>query len=238
VSGRGEAPARRPRRELGAAIALVAVAGALALTSAGQTWVRLTAVRRPPLPPVTDLRSGGQVAPLVTGTGLLLLAAAVALAATRGPGRIAVGLLMAAAGGVLGWSGVRTLAGRLAVDAASLSTVGSSPGVRLQAQVHRSWPALALVAGVLAVAAGLLVVLRGRGWPAMGRRYERPGPADGGPAPVRAPTDEERAAAAWRALDRGDDPTEEPPPAGPPRTTPPGGGQPPPAREASPSPLE
>jgi uncharacterized membrane protein (TIGR02234 family) len=200
--------------------------------------VRLTAVRRPPLPPVTDLRSGGQVAPLVTATGLLLLAAAVALVATRGPGRIAVGLLMAAAGGVLGWSGVRTLAGRLAVDAASLSTVGSSPGVRLQAQVHRSWPALALVAGVLAVAAGLLVVLRGRGWPAMGRRYERPGPADGRPAPVRAPTDEERAAAAWRALDRGDDPTEEPPPAGPPRTTPPGGGQPPPAREASPSPLE
>ena len=203
------APARRSRREFGAAIALAVVAGALALSAAGQTWVRLTAVRRPPLPPVTDLLSGGQVAPLVTATGLLLLAAAVALVATRGVGRIAVGLLMAAAGGVLGWSGARTLAGRLAVDVATLSTVGSSPGVRLRADVHTGWPAVVVVAGVLAVVAGALVVLRGRGWPAMGRRYERPGAGDRATAPARAQSDEERATAAWRALDRGDDPTED-----------------------------
>jgi uncharacterized membrane protein (TIGR02234 family) len=265
--GAGPAPAappggdpRRLRREFGAAAALAVAGGALALIAAGQTWVRLTAVRRPPLPPVTDLRSGGQVAPLVTATGLLLLAAAVALVATRGSARVAVGLLMAVAGGVLGWSGARTLAGRLAVDTAALSTVGTSPGVRLQAHVQAAWPVLAVVAGVLAVAAGLLVVLRGRSWPAMGRRYERPGPADGAAPPARAePTDEERAAAAWRALDRGDDPTEEPPgprdPASGPaepglpargRRPAPGGGdttrpgvrQPPPGRAARRPPLE
>jgi uncharacterized membrane protein (TIGR02234 family) len=201
---------RSARREFGTAIGLAVVAGALALSAAGQTWVRLTAVRRPPLPPVTDLLSGGQVAPLVTATGLLLLAAAVALVATRGAGRIVVGLLMAVAGGVLGWSGARTLAGRLAADAATLSTVGSSPGVRLQAEVRPAWPALVVVAGVVAVAAGLLVVLRGRAWPAMGRRYERPGAGDGSSAPARPHTDEERATAAWRALDRGDDPTADP----------------------------
>jgi uncharacterized membrane protein (TIGR02234 family) len=206
--------ARRSRREFGAAIALALVAGALALSAAGQTWVRLTAVRRPPLPPVVDLLSGGQVAPLVTATGLVLLAAAVALVATRGAGRIVVGLLMAVAGGVLGWSGARTLAGRLAVDAASLSTVGGSPGVRLHAEVGAGWPALVVAAGVLAVVAGLLVVLRGRDWPAMGRRFERPAPGDGGAAPAapaRPQTAEERATAAWRALDRGDDPTDDAP---------------------------
>jgi uncharacterized membrane protein (TIGR02234 family) len=159
---------------------------------------------------VTDLLGGGQVAPLVTATGLLLLAAAVALVATRGAGRIGVGLLIAVGGGVLGWSGARTLAGRLAVDAATLSTVGGSPGVRLRAAVQPAWPAIVVVAGVLAVAAGLLVVLRGRAWPAMGRRYERPAPADGGAAPIRPQTDEERATAAWRALDQGRDPTEGP----------------------------
>jgi hypothetical protein len=37
----------------------------------------------------------------------------------------------------------------------------------------------------------------------MGRRYER-GTA---PAPARPVTDDERRQAAWRALDRGDDPT-------------------------------
>jgi uncharacterized membrane protein (TIGR02234 family) len=73
------------------------------------------------------------------------------------------------------------------------------------------WPLLTAVAGVLGGAAGLLVVLRGRGWPGMGRRYERAGSgADGRPAagPAARPrTDEDRAQAAWQALDRGEDPT-------------------------------
>jgi len=205
-----------PRREFGLAIAGAVVAGGLALSSAGQTWARLTAVRRPPLPPVTDELSGGQVAPLVTATGLLLLAAGVALVAVRGAGRVVVGLLMALAGGTLIWSGLRPLTGRLGIDAGSLSSVGGSPGAVLTTQVHAVWPVLALVTGIVGVLTGLLVVLRGRTWPAMGRRYERPGP-DGGattPAAARPATAEDRASAAWRALDRGEDPTEDrtPPP--------------------------
>jgi len=65
---------------------------------------------------------------------------------------------------------------------------------------------LALLAGLLAAAAGLLTVLRGRTWPAMGRRYERA--AATAPAPARRQSDEDRALDAWRALDRGEDPTE------------------------------
>jgi hypothetical protein len=41
----------------------------------------------------------------------------------------------------------------------------------------------------------------------MGRRYERPAAAAA--APVRRRTDEDRALDAWRALDRGEDPTED-----------------------------
>jgi uncharacterized membrane protein (TIGR02234 family) len=200
---------RTGRREFGAAIAGAAVAGGLALSASGQTWIGLTAVRRPPLPPVVDQVSGGQVAPLVTATGLLMLAAAVALVATRGAARVAVGLLAACAGAALAWSGIRTLAGGTALDR-SLSSVGGSPGVQLHARVQVAWPVLAVVAGLLAIAVGLLVVLRSRSWPAMGRRYERPGAAGGAAAPARPATDEDRAAAAWRALDRGDDPTEDP----------------------------
>jgi uncharacterized membrane protein (TIGR02234 family) len=183
------------------------VAGALALSAAGQTWITLTAVRRPPLPPVVDQVGGSQVAPLVTATGLLLLAAAVALVATRGLARVAVGLLAVCAGAALGWSGARTLAGGTALDR-SLSSVGGSPGVQLHARVQAAWPVLAVVAGLVAIAVGVLVVLRSRSWPAMGRRYERPG-ADGGTA-ARPATAEDRATAAWRALDRGEDPTEGP----------------------------
>jgi uncharacterized membrane protein (TIGR02234 family) len=199
--------ARRSRRELGAALAGAVVAGGLALSAAGQTWITLTAVRRPPLPPVVDQVGGGQVAPLVTATGLLLLAAAVALVATRGLARVAVGLLAACAGAALGWSGIRTLTGGTALDR-SLSTVGGSPGVQLHGQVQAAWPVLAVVAGALAIVVGVLVVLRSRSWPAMGRRYERPGTAGRTAAAAAPVTPEDRAAAAWRALDRGEDPTE------------------------------
>jgi len=73
------------------------------------------------------------------------------------------------------------------------------------------------VAGLLAIAVGLLVVVRGRGWPAMGRRYERPAGQMEAATARRAParTDEDRAQDAWRAMDRGEDPTESAPGGGP-----------------------
>jgi hypothetical protein len=48
----------------------------------------------------------------------------------------------------------------------------------------------------------------------MGRRYERAQDA-AAPAPARARTDEDRALDAWRALDRGEDPTADDPATGP-----------------------
>jgi uncharacterized membrane protein (TIGR02234 family) len=196
-------------------VVAAAAAGGLSLSASGQVWARVTATRPAPLPPVTDQVTGGQVAPLVTATGLLLLATAVALVAVRGAGRVAVGLLAAVAGGVLAWAGLRPLTGRLAADLAALSSVGASPGAVVTTSLRPVWPALAVLAGVLGLAAGLLTVLRGRRWPGMGGRYERPagtsGSAAGAAPPARQASPEERAVAAWRALDRGDDPTADPP---------------------------
>ena len=193
----------RARRELTAAVVGAAAAGALALVAGSQTWAAVTAERRAPLPPVDGVLSGADAAPLVPATGLVLLAAAVALLAVRRTGRVVVGLLLAAAGGVLAWSGMRALAGGLADAAGRLPGMGRSAG-EATVDVAATWPALGVVAGLLGVAAGLLVVLRSRSWPAMGRRYERatdPGPAG------RPQTEEDRAQSAWKALDRGEDPT-------------------------------
>ncbi|WP_245853560.1 Trp biosynthesis-associated membrane protein [Geodermatophilus sabuli] len=200
------APPGRARRELTLAVAGAALAGGLALSVGGQTWITATLRRPAPLPPTTTELTGGTLAPLVPAGGLLLLAAAVALLAVRGAGRVAVGLLVAVAGGVLGWSGMRALLGDADVAAAAVVGTGS-PGRELTAELHAAWPVLALLAGVLAVLAGLLTVLRGRGWPGMGRRYERT-PSSGEPVPARPRTDEDRAVDAWRALDRGEDPTD------------------------------
>lgn len=190
------------RRELGSVLGAVAVAGALALSAAGQSWASVTAVRSPPLPPVTVAVLGSDAAPLVPSAGLVLLAAAVALFAVRGAGRVVVGLLMALAGGVLGWSGLRVLTGGLAAATATVPGLGGPHDTALSVHVAHTWPVLVLVAGLLGVASGGAAVLRGRRWPGMGRRYERDA---GAVLPPRS--DEDRAQAAWRALDRGEDPT-------------------------------
>jgi uncharacterized membrane protein (TIGR02234 family) len=180
-------------------VVAAAVAGGLALTTSGQTWARVTAERRPPLPPVTGVLSGGAAAPLVPATGLVLLAAAVALVALGSWARVAVGLLMAVGGGALAWSGIRALTGGLLDGSTELPGVGRVPGP-VTVDISAAWPVIATVAGVLGVLAGLVVVLRGRSWPGMGRRYER-----GQPSAPRS--DADRAQAAWTALDRGQDPT-------------------------------
>jgi uncharacterized membrane protein (TIGR02234 family) len=194
VSGQG-------RRELTAAVLGAAVAGALALVAGGQDWAEVTTERPAPLPAVVAVLSGADAAPLVPATGLVLLAAAVALLAVRFAGRIVVGLLMAVAGGVLAWSGLRALTGALDAE------VTEGPAGATATDITAGWPVLVVVAGVLGAATGLLVVLRGRSWPGMGRRYERGPGAQGAAVPARPETDEDRAQTAWKALDRGEDPT-------------------------------
>jgi uncharacterized membrane protein (TIGR02234 family) len=214
VTGTDDGPAPRHRRELAATLVLCGLAGAVALSASAQRWLQVTITRQPPLPPATAAVTGGQAAPLVPACGLLLLAAALALIAVRGPGRLLVGLLVAVAGGVLGLSGVRALTGGLDAAAARADVVGIADA-RVTGAVVVGWPALTVLAGVLAVLAGLLAVVRGRRWPGMGRRYERTGPGTV-PAgasrsrPARPETAEDRHQAAWRALDRGEDPTTDP----------------------------
>jgi uncharacterized membrane protein (TIGR02234 family) len=192
------------RRELTAAVLASAAAGGLALFAGGQTWATLSADRPQPLPPVTEVLAGSAHAPLVPAAGLVLLAAAVALLAVRAAGRTAVGGLMAISGAALVWTSVRALAGGLRDAAAEMPVVVGTP----DADISAVWPAVALLAGLLGVGAGLLTVVRGRRWPAMGRRYERTDAPDGGRRAPRPETDEDRAQLAWRALDRGEDPTD------------------------------
>lgn len=193
------------RRELPAAVLGSAVAGGLGLFAGGQAWARIVAVRPEPLPPFTDVLSGSSAAPLVPAAGFVLLAGAVALVAVRGSGRVAVGLLVAGAGAALVWSGLGALTGGLEAAAVELPLVGGTPVVETSAV----WPAVTVVAGLVGACAGLLTLVRGRNWPAMGRRYERAGAPSGDRAAASRPqTDDDRAQLAWQALDRGEDPTD------------------------------
>jgi uncharacterized membrane protein (TIGR02234 family) len=195
-----------PRRELTAVLVAAALGAALTLFAAGQDWATITAVRRPPLPPVSTVAPGGELAPLAPAAALVLLAAAGALLAVRGTGRVLVGLLAMLAGAAVIWSGGRVLGGTDVVTT-QLQALGV-PATDLTVDVAPAWPVLAVAGGVLGVLSGLATVVRGRHWPAMGGRYERPG---GAAARSPAQSVDQRAHAAWTALDRGEDPTADPP---------------------------
>jgi hypothetical protein len=159
---------------------LLCVAGAGAvLGSAGRTWVREeTRVESPSrdrpdaFVSTTVERTGGDVAPAVRALGLVSLAGGAALVGARGRGRQAVGVVLAGAGAATSYAAWH-------VDGAHPTGAVSVAGI----------------GGVVVAVSGLLTLIAGARWPALGSRYERP---------VTAPARDELADA-WDALDRGDD---------------------------------
>ncbi|MEV6207765.1 TIGR02234 family membrane protein [Kitasatospora sp. NPDC051914] len=188
------------RRSLALMLLLTAVGALLVLTSTGRTWaegvVSGTAGGR-----LEVSATGSRLTGLPTGLALAALAAAVAVFAVRGAARTAVGVLTALAGlGVVAGAviGATDTAGLNAEAAGRLALAGA----RAEEISRTGWPWVAAAGGVLLAAAGLLTVLAGRAWPAMGARYEAPTRKA---AARPRPTDS--AAELWKALDRGEDPT-------------------------------
>jgi LPXTG-motif cell wall-anchored protein len=159
-------------RDRTVAVAACAVGAGLALFAVSRAWTEVMSARPAPLPPVHELKTGSALAPWLPALGLVALAGAGALLATRGLVRAAVGVLLL-------FCGFGVIAG----------AAGHLPG---------GWPVATALGGLLVAGAGGLTLVRGRRWPALGTRYERPAGA------ARSPqTDAEL----WDALDRGDDPT-------------------------------
>ncbi len=186
------------RRELVAAVLLGAAGAALAAGSAGRGWATVTERTGTGLETVNQQVTGRSLSGVLAALGLAALAGIAGLLATRGWARVAVGVLLTAFGVVVAVVSP-TVAGRAHVIAAAgqKSNLARLTG---DVTVHiNGWWAVSLAGGVLLAAAGLLTVARGRRWPGMSSRYDR----SGGVSPAR--TDDP--ASLWKALDRGDDPT-------------------------------
>jgi uncharacterized membrane protein (TIGR02234 family) len=173
-----------------AVVLLLAGSGLVLLSTTGD-WVTGLQPRPEPLPEQQVSASAGPVRAL----GLLALAGAPALLATRGRGRLALGLLL------LGAAAVTAI---LAVDALT-SPAGELPAG--SSDVAATWrPLLALAGAVLTGVSAAVVVRRGRGWAGLSRRYDGPtAPSAGAATPSSEPAD--GGPALWDALDRGEDPT-------------------------------
>ena len=202
----------RTARERGAVCGALVLAAAALLGTLTQPWARVAAPRQAPLGDIAESLGGRSLAPALGGAGLVVLAGAVAVLATSGWARRAVGALLVAAG-----AGAAVLALRLVggpgdgrareLIADRTSGVGLGESFPVQVSAHPAWPIAAAALGLLIAALGAAVAVRGPGWSGLAARYDGPrapaAAAAGPPAPDGPSSD----LALWTALDRGDDPT-------------------------------
>ncbi|MEV7561037.1 TIGR02234 family membrane protein [Streptomyces sp. NPDC048331] len=200
-----EAPdSRGGRRSVAVALLLGALGATVVLLASGRTWARGTAaIGSDSLQLAAD---GRAVTGLPAALAIVGLAALVAVFAVRGRSRLLVSGLLALSGLGAALAAVLGSDGRQVLDAKAARTTADS-AAHVAGLTQTTWPYVTAAGAVLILAAGLLALRFGRTWPAMGGRYER----DGSPrARTVAAVDPDRPEDLWKALDRGEDPTEDP----------------------------
>jgi len=178
------------RRGLGVAVTGCVLSGAVALFAVGRVWLHYT-VPRSGLANLRANATGHATAGAAATFALVVLAGVVVFPATRGVGRRVAGVVIALAGLGISWLAALTIV--LTTDELDVPEGRTYIDGRATA-----WPWIALVAGVVAIAAGVFAAVASGGWPAMGRRYEPAGSAKRGPVTETS---------IWDRLDEGDDPT-------------------------------
>ncbi len=184
------------RREPAVAALLCLLGAFLVLVAVGREWASVEVAGSGLLPGRDVPVLGSDLAPGVRALGLVALAGVIAVPATRRWGRAVVGGLLAlvGAGVVVAAVGVLADLAGAAQDTAAVREAGAAGG----STTGTLWPYACALGGLVVLAAGLVVAVRGRGWAALGRRYDAPAAQAVRPAGERD---------IWEALDRGDDPT-------------------------------
>ncbi|MDX2702693.1 TIGR02234 family membrane protein [Streptomyces sp. PA03-6a] len=202
-----------PRRAAGRGSLVLALASGVAgaavvLLASGKTWQKGSAPFAGGGMPVSV--SGHQVTGVPGALALVGLAALVAVFAVRGAARLLVGGLLALCGAGALAAALLALGDTAALDAAAATASGLSR-TTVTGATTSAWPGLSAAGGVLLLSAGVVALLRARTWPGMSNRYDRDTPKASQPARTAAPAaGEERPEDLWKALDRGEDPTEAP----------------------------
>jgi hypothetical protein len=183
-------------REVGSVVLVGVIGAALVLLMAGRTWITLSAQRSAPFKTLVLEVTGRTLYPALTGLAVVGLLGILLLLVTAGWVRLLFATLLSAAGLGTLWFSIRGLSdpgpGR------SRSLLGDRSLERfdaLDSSLDRLWPILSILGAVLLSAAGVVAVLRCRGWQVgLSSRYASPAEA----ARIEDP---------WRRMDRGDDPT-------------------------------
>lgn len=194
-----------PGRRFGGVVVVLLLASLGVLASYGATWavavVPVFAGAEAGATAEREVRlTGRDLAPLGAAMAWVGLAAIAGLLATRTWGRRVTGFILVLAGGAAGVTGLvfglteAATGGGGTFVAAALGDAAEQAATEVSVTI---WWLPAAVSGLAMLACGLLAVLDGPAWPRLGARYSRSDGVIGAPS----------AAAAWDALDRGEDPT-------------------------------
>jgi len=229
-----------PKRQYGYALLAGAVGAGLILLALRAQWAQAVFTPQKPLTAEVVSVSGNDLVPLAEALALAALAGLVAVIATRGVARRAVGALLALFGAGAGAAVLTTVtdatvvsvaAGKVASPesaalsgtAAGSTTSGASGNGALVLSNSAGhaimsgapWQAVVIVGALLIFAAGLATALRGQDWPVMSARYDAPGAreatASGGATAQGRAARPSDAASMWESLNGGEDPTEDDP---------------------------
>jgi len=183
-----------PRRSPAGAVIACAAGGLVVLLASGRQWAAASVSNIAGGGASTLSATGHVVAPALPALAFALLALAAAILASKRLMRRIVGVVIVfiAAATV----GVSVAARGDVAGALEHREVGVQ-GIAVHASAN-GWWVVATIGGLLAVAAGIMTVMRAEHWSAMGAKYDAPS----APAPTKDP-----ATVAWDALDRGEDPT-------------------------------
>jgi len=207
--------AKTARKSLGsksAALGILALSGVLGLVAATQTWLSVT------LPDgvaaVTSIAITGQKlnSPL-SPVAIALLASALALTIAGPVFRRVLAAVVILLGAGLGLIGVLALTQSQDAVAPAVAEVSGILGDAQRDLISEvsvtAWPAVTIAAGIAALGAGILALLRSGRWRSGGRKYEASAPAAGPSGEVTA-TDTAKSdrIADWDAMNSGQDPTD------------------------------
>ena len=222
-----------PKREYGYALLAGAVGAGLILLALRAQWAQAVFTPQKPLTAQVVNVSGTDLVPLAEALALAALAGLIAVIATKGVARRAVGVLLALFGAGAGAavltavsastvvsvaSGKVASPGAAALSGAAGSTTSGTSGsgalVLSNSTGHAimsgtPWQAAVIVGGLLIFAAGLGTALRGQDWPVMSARYDAPGARAAAGTGAGKPARAADAASMWESLNGGDDPTED-----------------------------
>jgi len=189
------------RGSLALALLLGAAGAAVVLIAEGKTWAHGRAAF------MTVSASGQDITQVPGALALVGLAALLAVFAVQGVGRTVISALLALSGAGAVVSALLALGDTAALDEKA-STATSVAHASVSAAGDTGWPWVAVVGAALIVAAGTIALVRGQAWPGMSSRYDRDGAEARSRRQVKPVVDPDRPEDLWKALDRGEDPTE------------------------------